>query len=321
MAASIDEPLCAFERGSPWRRRVDAWIAGHHGVISIAQARRFGAPERTVYSAVERGVFTEIFPGILLSSHWPHGRPQVMAGAIARNSRAAIAFVTAGSEWTFRRLPHDDDIHVLVPHGCSPEMPGAVVHRCRRIDEVDITVRQHLRITSPPRTLFDCADMLGIDAASSVLEQLIDRSWGTFDTHLDTWLRLGRNRRPGTRTMSAVLQSRPAWRVAVQSDFEARVLAEIERQHLPAPETQWPLALPSGRNIRIDFAWPAQRVALEVDHPFWHAAVEHWQRDRSRDRELMRHGWTVPRITNLEVAVGLTTAVEDVAALLSTRRA
>ncbi|MEO5902245.1 MAG: hypothetical protein ABIR68_19235 [Ilumatobacteraceae bacterium] len=121
--------------------------------------------------------------------------------------------------------------------------------------------------------------------------------------------------------MAAVLRSRPVWRAALQSDLEARVLAEVERQRLEPPIPQWPMRLPSGRNIRIDFAWPAQRVALEVDHPFWHAAVEHWRGDRSRDRELMRLGWAVPRITDLEIAADLTGPVQDAAALLATRRA
>ncbi|MCU1500978.1 MAG: hypothetical protein JWM12_332 [Ilumatobacteraceae bacterium] len=320
VARTVEHPSSLAAR-DPWRTEADTWISNHHGVISVSRARLLGVPERTLYSAVERGAFTELLPGVLLSGHWPSGRMQLMAAALARNPRAVIAFTTAASLWGFRRLPRDEQVHVLVPHGSSPKMAGVEVHRCRRIDIVDVTERQQLALTSPPRTLFDCADMLGFDAAASVLEQVIDRGWGTFDTHADTWIRLGRRRRPGTRTMAAVLRSRPAWRSALQSDLEARVLGEIDRQGLPAPVTQWPITLPGGRDIRIDFAWPELRVALEVDHPFWHAAVEHWQRDRSRDRELMRLGWTVPRITEFEVSAGLAGPVEDVAALLAARAA
>ena len=69
----------------------------------------------------------------------------------------------------------DPRIHVLVPHGRSPEMEGVVVHRCRRIDPVDIVERADgIRLTSPPRTIFDSADMIGADATASVLEQLLN---------------------------------------------------------------------------------------------------------------------------------------------------
>ena len=201
-----------------------------------------------------------------------------------------LAFLTAAALWNARRLPSEPKIHVLIPHGCSPEIGDVVVHRCRRIDPVDISERDGLRLTSPPRTLFDIADLLGVDATASVLEQWIDLGRGTFETHVDTWIRLGRPRRPGTRTMSAVLRSRPAWRSALQSDLEVRVLDALTRQGLPRPEVQWATRLPGGRNIVIDFAWPDAKVALEVDHPFWHATFDEWRRDRSRDRELHDSG-------------------------------
>src|SRR4051812_26417880 len=92
--------------------------------------------------------------------------------------------------------------------------------------------------------------------------------------------------------MAALLRSRPAWRTAMQSDLEARVLAELGRQGLPTPQVQWPVRVPGGRDIRIDFAWPDVRVALEIDHPFWHAGFDEWRRDRARDRQLLGLGWT-----------------------------
>src|SRR4051812_30216661 len=122
--------------------------------------------------------------------------------------------------------------------------------------------------------------------------------------------------------MAALLRSRPAWRTAIQSDLEARVLAELGRQGLPTPQVQWPVRLPGGRDIRIDFAWPDVRVALEVDHPFWHAGFDEWRRDRARDRQLLGGlGWIVPRITDVEVGAGLERSVAEVAAVVTSRAA
>lgn len=303
-----------------WRGRVDDHLGTHHGVISVAQAVSLGAPRRSMYNAADRGRMIVVARGVMRSAQWPGGREQLMVAACAYSDALAIGITTAAKVWTFRRLPRDRDVSVLVPHGSSPTIPGVIVHRCRRIDPVDIVERDDgIRLTSPPRTLFDCADILGFDAASSVLEQLIDSGWGTYATQLDTWVRLARPRRPGTRTMARVLASRPVWREALQSDLEARVAAEIRAQHLPQARSQWKVQLCDGRNIRLDFAWPELRVALEVDHPFWHAGAEESHRDRSRDRQLMAMGWSVPRVTNVDVAGGLAQAIADVGTILAAR--
>ena len=108
---------------------------------------------------------------------------RVLAAVCARNPAAMIGFTTAGQLWTYRRMT-DPRIHVLVPHGRSPEMEGVVVHRCRRIDPVDIVQRADgIRLTSPPRTLFDSADMIGAEATASVLEQILNERLGHIRHH------------------------------------------------------------------------------------------------------------------------------------------
>ena len=116
--------------------------------------------------------------------------------------------------------------------------------------------------------------------------------------------------------MLAVIRSRPAWRAALQSDLEVRVLEEMARQRLPAPTTQFPMALPDGRDIRIDFAWPRLKLAVEVDHPAWHDGAIESHRDKARDRKLVAIGWIPTRITDIDVNGGLRDAVADIGAIL-----
>ncbi len=302
-----------------WQLLMHQWLATHHGVVSIATLERWGAPRRTVANAVQRGELVTIMLGVVRSPHWPAGREQLMVAACLRNPEAAVAFTTAGQLWGMRRMPPDTAVHVLVPHSRSPELPGVIVHRCRRIDSVDVVASRPdgIRLTSPPRTLFDCADILGVDAASSVLEQLIDSGRGSFGTHVDTWCRLARPRRPGARTMSVVIRSRPAWRHALQSDLEVRVQAEIVRQGLPLPEVQFPLRLSDGRNVRLDFAWPGLRVALEVDHFFWHSGAQESHSDKHRDRKMATAGWVVARLTDLDVVGRLGDSIAYVGRVLA----
>ena len=195
-------------------------------------------------------------------------------------------------------------------------MEGVVVHRCRRIDPVDMVQRPDgIRLSSPPRTIFDSADMIGFEATTSVLEQLLNEQKVTFGTISDTVHRLYHPQRPGSKTMLAVIRSRPAWRAALQSDLEVKVLEEMSRQNLPVPVTQFPMRLPD-RDIVIDFAWPAFKLAVEVDHPAWHDGALDSHADKGRDRKLTTIGWTSTRITAIDVNGGLREAVADIGRIL-----
>ena len=300
-----------------WRRSMDAWFSTHLGIISAAKLVEFGCGERNVGQMVDRCELIAMLPGVFRSAQWPCNREQIMAAACARNLAALIGFTTAGQLWGLRRMA-DPDIHILVPHGRSPEMRGVVVHRCRRIDPVDVVQRPDgIRFTSPPRTLFDSADMIGSAATTSVLEQLLNEQRLTFGTVSDTVQRLYHPNRPGSTTMLAVIRSRPAWRAALQSDLEVRVLEEMSRQGLPVPVTQFPMCLPGGRDIAIDFAWPTARLAVEVDHPAWHAGAVDSHADKGRDRKLATIGWASTRITDIDVNGGLRGAVTDIGVILA----
>ena len=298
-----------------WRRSMDAWFSSHLGIISVAKLVECGCGDRNIAQMVDRQELITMMPGVFRSAQWPCNREQILAAICARNLAAMIGFTTAGQLWAQRRMS-DPNIHVLVPHGCSPAMEGVVVHRCRRIDPVDLVQRPDcIRLSSPPRTIFDSADMIGFEATTSVLEQLLNEQKVTFGTISDTVHRLYHPQRPGSKTMLAVIRSRPAWRAALQSDLEVKVLEEMSRQNLPMPVTQFPMRLPD-RDIVIDFAWPALMLAVEVDHPAWHDGELDSHADKGRDRKLTTMGWTSTRITAIDVNGGLREAVADIGRIL-----
>ena len=305
----------------PWRPALQAWLHVHLGVVPIPTLIGFGCPERDAYRLVAAGEFATIAPGVLRSTHWPCGPEQLMMAACLRNDKAVIAGPAAARAWSWRGLPADDgEVKVLIPHGTSMRMPGVTIEKCRLIDPVDIVAwNDGRRFTSPSRTLFDCADGFGRRRTGSIFEQLLNDHKLTYATHAGTVARLGSPGRAGTRTMRLVLESRPAWRAAVQSELELLVLNEIERQRLPTPEVQFWFRLPSGKPVRFDFAWPAHTALLEVDHPFWHAGAEESHRDKIRDLEMATVGWQTMRITDLDVNRGLPVSVAKVATVLARR--
>lgn len=65
----------------------------------------------------------------------------------------------------------------------------------------------------------------------------------------------------------------------------------------------------------VDFAFPATRLAIEVDGAWWHDAAK----DNRRDAEITAMGWSVVRFSELLVQSDAQACVQRIIQLLSTR--
>ncbi len=286
------------------------------GMISARQLIEKGCSERTIRRMASEGALQTVLPGVFRSPSWPMGREQLMVAGCLRNSAAALAFTTAGQIHGLRKM-FDDRVHLLVPHGSSPDLPGLVVHRCRKIDPEDVVpLGNGMRVTSVARTLFDVGGVIGHRRVVSALENALDRKLVNMDAMSEVTLRLFHRRRPGSREIRSALLARSDWTSALQSDLEVRVLAAIRRAGLPMPVVQYELSFEDGHIVRFDFAWPHIRVALEVDHSFWHVGSEESRKDKQRDRKVATLSWQTLRITEDDVRVGLDGVMLDLAAII-----
>lgn len=81
-------------------------------------------------------------------------------------------------------------------------------------------------------------------------------------------------------------------------DLEAALLAQIAAAGLPAPVREAHFALP--RQWRFDFAWPDQRIALEIEGGIYrggrHSSVTGLKSDMEKYNEAALRGWTVYRV-------------------------
>ena len=257
------------------------------------------------------GEIERLLPGVYRSAAWPLGTEQLKAAACLRNPAAALAFTTAGQHWGLRKM-RDPRVHVLVPHGVSPELEGIRVHRCRRIDADDVVqLDGGIRVTSVARTLFDVGAIIGVRPLESALEHALDQKLVRMEQIIDVTRRLYHRRRPGSKQIRTVLGLRESWSEAVQSDLELRVLRALRRAGVPSPVVQHTIVV-GPHTIRFDFAWPDLLVALEVDHSFWHAGRSESGSDKARDRRVAALGWTTLRLTEDDVFSGLDEAISQV---------
>jgi very-short-patch-repair endonuclease len=95
--------------------------------------------------------------------------------------------------------------------------------------------------------------------------------------------------RPGSAAMCAMLSA-----AADSADSAAERLAV---KHLrTAGITGWVLGHPFGPYL-IDLAFPAAKVAVEIDGWAWHVDQERFVNDRRKQNALVRAGWVVLRFT------------------------
>jgi very-short-patch-repair endonuclease len=314
VGARTPEGMVAF------REELNCLFASQNGVINLQQLLETGCSRKTKNRMLTRGELIRVMPEVYRSAAWPMGRDQLKVAACLRNPLAALAFTTAGQEWGLRRMT-DPRIHVLVPHGVSPELDGVVVHRCRRIDDVDVVERPGgVRVTSVARTLFDVGAVVGAGRLRSAVEHAIDKEMVDFDDIADAVRRLYHRRRPGSCQIRLVMNARADWSSAVQSELELRVLEALRRAGIPSPEVQHVVRLTDGNSVRFDFAWPDLMLALEVDHSFWHSGSGESTKDKSRDRKLAGLGWLTLRVTDDDIKLDLATTIREIAVVMNERR-
>jgi very-short-patch-repair endonuclease len=82
-------------------------------------------------------------------------------------------------------------------------------------------------------------------------------------------------------------------RPGTRSEAERTMARLLKRGGLTGWRANYPLA---GVGV-LDFAFFAQRVAIEIDGRAWHTASDRFQNDRNRQNRLVLRGWTVLRFT------------------------
>jgi very-short-patch-repair endonuclease len=132
----------------------------------------------------------------------------------------------------------------------------------------------------------------------------------------------------GRRGMPSLRTLVDEWRQAapltkkgrLKSPLEAKVLPLLLRADLPHPLLNAPVQIPNGR-IEVDFLWPDHQFVVEADSRAFHSTHVAFERDRWRDRELLRAGFTTLRVTHQEAEREAAAVADAVAGALAARRA
>jgi hypothetical protein len=194
-------------------------------------------------------------------------------------------------------------VHVLVPGEKGFRSTQRVrVHRTNRLPSSDVTSVAGLPVTTVARTIIDLAGSLSAESVERVVDDALVRRLTTVPLLSGA---LGRNAHRGCRGGPLVRAALGLWSVGpLESHAETEVLRWLLAAGVPEPVPQLEVAVPGGRRLRVDLAWPEARVALEVDGFAHHHGPRKLSADHERRSVLAALGWRVLTTTVAEVRRG-----------------
>jgi very-short-patch-repair endonuclease len=282
--------------------------AAQRGLITREQALAAGMPRWTIANALASGTWVEVRRGVYRWASSPESWHQrALAACIGRVRASAVSHRSAA--FLHGLVPvAPEPLEVVVPYGSAWAGLSRIarVHRVQKpLARGEVVSVDGLSVTSLPRTLADLAGVL----ASGPLAEIVDRAMRLRPSDAArTWLAHAieeavRERRgaPRLRAAAAPWVAAGGGARQLQSVLEAQVMRVLLVAGIPKPHCQHEVVLPGGDHFFLDFAWPAARVALEVDGYAFHSDRRAFDHDRSRGNRLLVAGWQVLHTTAGEI--------------------
>jgi very-short-patch-repair endonuclease len=292
-----DESLRALEPGRVANPELQCLLLARSqfGLITLAQALALGMTRRQVELRIGCGMWDRVLPAVYRVAGVPASEDQnLMAAVLWAGDGSAASGRSAGALWG-----------LIEATGRRPEItthrkircPAVVVHRSYSLPPEDITRVRSVPVTTPTRTLLDLGASLPLKSLERALERALHRQLTHMKALTDRFEEWTRRGRPGAAAWRRLLELRNPSLKPTATDFETR-MSQLTREHaLPPPLRQYSIFEDDHFVARPDFAYPAEKVAIECDSEEWHRGREPWQKDMWRYNALTALGWKVLRFS------------------------
>jgi very-short-patch-repair endonuclease len=282
-----------------------------HGVVARRQLEALGVGEKAIEVRLRADRLHRLHAGVYAVGHRVLSREgRWMAAVLASDPDAVLSHRSAAALWGIRN-PSDRAIEVTIRAKSSSR--GGIQRHFARLPVDEVTVRDGIPVTTVPRTIFDLAAVLPAAAVESALRlseylQLHDRL-----SLRDLLARYPR--RHGSRAIRACLARRAEAAGRTRSSLEEGFLSLLDRYCLPRPQLNAWLEV-GGKRLQVDCLWPGRRQIVELDGWQGHGTRLAFRDDRARDRTLRAAGYSVTRITWLQLEDEPKAIAADLRALL-----
>ncbi|MGQ0573495.1 MAG: type IV toxin-antitoxin system AbiEi family antitoxin domain-containing protein [Pseudonocardia sp.] len=263
---------------------LESLVARQAGVISLRQAVECGLSAATVHRRARAGSWLRLHPGVyLVGGHRYTDEVRVRAVALWAGEGATVT--GAAAAFWHGMLPAAPAVLGVTVPGASKPRPQQGIHVQRRdLDFRDRVAVRDVWVTGKPLTALETAAAL--PDGSAFLDRALQRHVRFPALYRAHCRHLGRagSARAGRLLVAA----------ADRADSAAeRLLVSLLRG---AGLTGWVVGHPFG-TFRLDVAFPARRLAVEVDGWAWHVDVDRFRNDRRKGNALAAASWDLLRYT------------------------
>ena len=229
--------------------------------------------------------------GVYLVGPLPSEHSYAQAALLAIKGEAALSHFSAAHIWKLRDLPPRATPWVTSTRQAT--RPRIKVIRAA-LETCDLRQRFGLRLTSPPRTVLDCAPLFDDDYE---FEALVAEA-GFRKLACDSELRLQIERNPRKRGLSRLKRvlDVPGGPRRTRSKGERAFLRLLREEGIGGYQVNSKAFGPE-----LDFVWPELLFAVELDGWDGHSERVAFERDRLKIANLAAKGVHVMPITGLQI--------------------
>lgn len=258
-----------------------ALARAQHGLVHARQLRALRLDSRAIRRRVARKWLIDRGDGLFQVGPIAGPLAREMAAQLRYGEHSSVSDETAAVVWELRERRPGARVHLTLPRSASKRR-GVKLHR-RALTPGEWLVQDGLRVTTPARTIADLSGTLADVQLQRIIEEAQRRRLATAED-----LEGYGPRRPALRAaMHAFDEPR-----LTRSEAERRLLELIRAAGISSPLTNQRLL-----GLEVDFLWPQQRLVVEVDGYETHSPRPSFERDRSRDGQLLAAGYRVLRVT------------------------
>ena len=244
---------------------------------------------------------------------------RLLAAVFAAGPGSGVSHRAAVARWGLYRFG-SRLVEISRPSPVRRPMDGVVIHRMPDLRPPFLTTIDGVPITTPARTLVDLGMVMsGRQVARCTERWLADRvvSLSELRSALDTHAGKGRK---GVGVLRRALDDRVLGDAVADSSTEALFADVLVAHGLPLP-VHHQIVLTGHGVVELDYAYVAERVALEVDGYGVHLrSREAFEDDRLRQNALSVLGWHVLRFTHRMIVRQPGIVAGTVARMLRQRR-
>jgi len=258
------------------------------GLIHRRQLHAIGITDRQIHRLTAQGCLRKLGRGVLGVTGAPATRlatlwyPVLATGGVLASGSAAYL-------WGMLDEP-PKVVQIAIPrHRRLTSPPGAQVRRVELAHGV-LTRRYGLPLTARVRSALDLLAELDIVEATTFADRAISQRWLTIADLRGRLLAP----LPGNVRIRTVLRTLTD---GAEAESERRLHQLLRAHSITGWTANYPVLVGGALVARLDIAFVARRIAIEVDGFAYHRDRDRFQRDRTRQNALVNLGWTVLRFT------------------------